>query len=236
MVAGNPVSNRVSTLIRDLPSAERPRERLLSRGPSSLEDAELLAVILRTGTATTPVLEMARNVLLEAGGISGLMRTDVQTLRVDGIGAARTACLAATLEVARRAARSQLPLENPLRDAAAVARYLDLRFATHDQEVMGAIFLDCRNRVVGEAEIFRGTLNRATVEPRPILRRGLLLSAAGILLFHTHPSGDPTPSAEDLAFTRRMAAAGEVVGVPLVDHLVVASHGRWRSLRERGAW
>ena len=104
------------------------------------------------------------------------------------------------------------------------------------QEVMGALYLDTRNRLLAEREIFRGTLNRAAVEPRPILRQGLALSAAGVILYHTHPSGDPAPSAEDLAFTRRIAEAGEVVGVRLVDHLIICPGERWVSLRQRGAW
>lgn len=101
---------------------------------------------------------------------------------------------------------------------------------------MGALFLDTRNRLIQDNEIFRGTLNRAAVEPRAILKQGLLRNAAGFVLFHTHPSGDPSPSAEDLAFTRRMANAGEVVGLRLVDHLIIGGGGRWVSLKKRGGW
>jgi DNA repair protein RadC len=120
---------------------------------------------------------------------------------------------------------------------AEVVSYLTLRYSRHDQEVMGALFLDIRHRLLEEAEIFVGTLSRAAVEPRQILRQALLNRAAGVVLFHTHPSGDPSPSLEDLAFTRRLAQAGETVGVRLVDHLVLGSGtGRWVSLKERGAW
>jgi DNA repair protein RadC len=101
---------------------------------------------------------------------------------------------------------------------------------------MGALYLDTRNRLLGEDETYRGTLNRAAVEPRALLRRGLELAAAGLLLFHTHPSGDPSPSAEDLAFTRRLAEAGDIVGIRLVDHLVLGAGGAWVSLRQRGGW
>jgi DNA repair protein RadC len=101
---------------------------------------------------------------------------------------------------------------------------------------MGALFLDTRNRLLAESEVYRGTLNRAAVEPRGLLKEALLRGAAGLVLFHTHPSGDPSPSAEDLAFTRRLAEAGELVGVRLVDHLILGSAGRWVSLRQRGAW
>ncbi|MGB6640460.1 MAG: JAB domain-containing protein, partial [Thermoanaerobaculia bacterium] len=118
----------------------------------------------------------------------------------------------------------------------AVATFLALRYGLQGQEVMGALFLDTRNRLIQDNEIFRGTLNRAAVEPRAILKQGLLRNAAGFVLFHTHPSGDPSPSAEDLAFTRRMANAGEVVGLRLVDHLIIGGGGRWVSLKKRGGW
>ena len=101
---------------------------------------------------------------------------------------------------------------------------------------MGALFLDSRNRLLGESEIYRGTLNRAAVEPRALLKEALLRDAAGLVLFHTHPSGDPAPSAEDLAFTRRLARSGELLGVRLVDHLIVGSPSAYVSLRERGGW
>ncbi len=118
----------------------------------------------------------------------------------------------------------------------AVASYLSLRYAQEDQEVMGALYLDVRNRLILESDIYRGTLSRAAVEPRTIIKQGLLCSASGFILFHTHPSGDPSPSAEDLTFTRRMAEAGELLGVRLLDHMILGSAGRWVSLGRRGAW
>jgi DNA repair protein RadC len=120
--------------------------------------------------------------------------------------------------------------------AAAVARYLTLRFGVPDQEIMGAIFLDARNRLIGESEFFRGTLQRAAVEPRALLKEALLRGASAFAVFHTHPSGDPSPSVEDLTFTRRLAEAAEAVGIRLADHLILGQGGRWVSLRERGGW
>ncbi|MEE2775242.1 MAG: UPF0758 domain-containing protein [Acidobacteriota bacterium] len=172
-----------------MPLEERPRERLLSRGAATLADAELVAILLRTGSRGHSVLELPRMVLADVGGLEGLMRSDVGALRVTGLGTAKMASLAAALELARRTVRYELALDDPLRDPAAVARYLDLRFVIPDQEVIGALYLDSRHRLVGEAEIFRGALNRATVEPRPILGRGLMLRAAGVLLFHADRSG-----------------------------------------------
>ena len=130
------------------------------------------------------------------------------------------------------------PYESPEHcgDPAAAARFLHTILSSWDREVMGALFLDTRNRAIGHQLAYIGTLTRAAVEPRGILTAALLVNAAGILLFHNHPSGDPSPSAEDLAFTRRMAEAGEVVGVRLVDHIIVGEAPAFVSLRQRGAF
>jgi DNA repair protein RadC len=224
------------SFIRELPAHDRPRERLMREGGTALTDAELIAVLLRTGCAGVSALDLGRELLTSAGGLAGLATLDGGSLQRRGLGAAKAAALLAALELARRTARAELPDRLPLGDPEAVARYLLLRYAERDQEVMGALFLDVRNRLLGEAELYRGTLARAAVEPRAILKQALLRSAAGVLLFHTHPSGDPSPSAEDLAFTRRLADAGELIGIRLLDHLVLGAGHRWVSLRRRGGW
>ncbi|HVS02812.1 MAG TPA: DNA repair protein RadC [Thermoanaerobaculia bacterium] len=225
-----------AAMIREIPSADRPRERLLREGGSALSDAELLAVLLRTGVRGMSALELARELLAKSGGISGLLAQPPGAMRRRGLGEAKMAAVLAAVELARRIARADLPEKLPLGHPEAVARYLLLRYAERDQEVMGALFLDVRNRLLGERELFRGTLSRAAVEPRAVFKHALLATAAGVLLFHTHPSGDPSPSAEDLAFTRRMADAGELIGIRLLDHLVLGSANRWVSLRRRGGW
>lgn len=226
----------LAQLIRELPSDERPRERLLAHGARALGDAELVAVLLRTGRPGASALEVARETMDAVGGLAGIAAQGAPALLRKGLGEAKAAALLAAAEVGRRLARTDAVERTPLANPAAVASYLTLRFAARDQEVMGALYLDSRNRLLAERELYRGTLNRAAVEPRQILKEGLLHGAAGCLLFHTHPSGDPSPSAEDLAFTRRLAEAGEVIGIRLVDHLVLGAVGRWVSLRERGAW
>ena len=223
-------------MIRELPAGERPRERLLRQGGSSLSDSELLALLLRTGRAGVSVLQMAMDVLRENGGLAGLLTATSHSLRRSGLGPAKAATLLAAVEVGRRLAREQLLDGEPLSRPVDAARYLALRYHTCDQEVMGALFLDARSRLLGEREMFRGTLSRIAVEPREILRECLQRGAAAIYLFHTHPSGDPSPSAEDLLFTRRMADAAEIVGVRLADHVVLGHRGRWVSLKEKGAW
>jgi DNA repair protein RadC len=223
-------------MIRELPAGERPRERLLRQGGSSLSDSELLALLLRTGRAGVSVLQMAMDVLRENGGLTGLLTATPHSLRRSGLGPAKAATLLAAVEVGRRLAREQLLDGEPLTRPADVARYLALRYHTCDQEVMGALFLDARSRLLGEREMFRGTLSRIAVEPREILRECLQRGAAAVYLFHTHPSGDPAPSAEDLLFTRRLAEAAEIVGVRLADHVVLGHRGRWVSLKEKCAW
>lgn len=224
----------LAQLIRELPADERPRERLLAQGARSLGDAELVAVLLRTGQAGESALSLARRLLAGVGGLPGLATAPPEALAGRGVGPAKAAAVVAAVELGRRLARAEMRERDPLGHPAAVASYLTLRYAALDQEVMGALYLDTRNRLVGERELFRGALNRAIAEPRRILREGLLAGAAGCIVFHTHPSGDPSPSAEDLAFTRRLAEAGEAVGIRLVDHLVLGGQGRWVSLRERG--
>jgi DNA repair protein RadC len=141
------------------------------------------------------------------------------------------------LEIARRLARSAVDRgREPLNRPDEIARYLNLRYRVRDQEVMGALFLDNRGRFLGEREIYRGTIDRAAVEPREVLKECLLRGASGVIIFHTHPSGDPAPSVDDVEFTRLMAAAARVVGVRLVDHLVLGDGGSWASVRDRITW
>lgn len=224
-----------AVLIRELPESERPRERLLKQGSAALSDAELVAVLLRTGTRGISALQMAMELLRETGGLSGLVSLTPELLRRHGLGPAKAATLLAAVEVAGRVAREQLNEREPLTRPAEVARYLHLRFWARDQEVVGALFLDSRNRLLGDKELFRGTLDRAVADPREILKEALLRGAAAVILFHTHPSGDPTPSESDVLFTRRLKEAAEVVGLRLADHLILGAAGRWVSLQQRGA-
>ena len=212
-------------LIRDLPLDERPRHRLLANGSQSLSDTELLSILLRNGRPGASSLDVARGLLERHGGLAGLLGLSPEALQVPGVGPAKAATVLAAVELAQRLARASVPDRDPLSHPAAVARYLSLRHMLSDQEIMGALYLDTRNRFLAEREIFRGTLSRAAVEPRTILKHGLLRDAAGVVLFHTHPSGDPAPSAEDVAFTRRLSEAGyRVQGIPAF--FVIGPDGR----------
>jgi DNA repair protein RadC len=202
----------------------------------ALPDAELLGLLLAGGPPDKRSIALARHLLAQSDGLAALPASSPAALRYCGLRNGQVSTLLAACELACRLTRLSVPDRCPLERPALVARYLTLRYQQRDQEVMGALFLDVRRRLIGDQETYRGTLHRVAVDPREILKQCLLRGAAGVVLFHTHPSGDPTPSSEDLLFTRRMAEAGDIVGVELVDHLVLGSLGRWVSLKERGAW
>jgi DNA repair protein RadC len=201
-----------------------------------IADAEVLGVVLAGGRLHGQSVRLARELLGEWGGLAAIPGASRAMLLHRGLRDTQASALLAACEIACRLARQRIPDRRPLSRPEEVARFLALRYQQRDQEVMGALFLDVRHRLLGEQEIFRGTLHRAAVEPREILKQCLLRGAGGVVLFHTHPSGDPTPSTEDMLFTRRMATAAAVVGVELVDHLVLGAAGLWVSLHALGGW
>jgi len=221
--------------MRDLPADERPRERLLRLGPSALTHEELISLLLRTGTPAESALERSRTLLAAHGGLSGLAGASPEELsREPGVGPVRAATIAAAIEIARRLPAETLAGRDLLNEPRLVKEYLRQAQSDDSQERTGALFLNARNRLLkNDPEIYRGTLDRAVVEPREILRRALIGRAAGVILYHNHPSGDPTPSREDRDFTRRLASASEAVGVRLLDHIVVGREG-CVSFREAG--
>jgi DNA repair protein RadC len=223
--------------IDGIPEGERPRERLLSSGSARLSEIDLIALILRTGRPGQSVMGVARELIEERGGLIGLNAIETADLVRFGLGEARAASVVAAFEIGRRLAKGALLQNSALLDQPeAVARYLGLRFGRQDQEVVGALLVDVRNRHKGEIEVFRGTLCRTAVEPRAILRSAIQRGAFGVILFHTHPSGDPSPSLEDFRFTERMREAGDLLGVRLVDHIILGNGGRWVSLQRLKPW
>jgi DNA repair protein RadC len=221
--------------MRDLPAEERPRERLMRLGPSALTHEELVSLLLRTGTPSESALERARTLLAAHGGLSGLAGASPEELsREAGVGPVRAATIAAAIEIGRRLPAETLSGRDLLNEPRLVKEYLRQAQSDDSQERTGALFLNARNRLLkNDPEIYRGTLDRAVVEPREILRRALIGRAAGVILYHNHPSGDPTPSREDRDFTRRLASASESVGIRLLDHIVVGREG-CVSFREAG--
>lgn len=216
--------------------SDLPRDRLLRIGAKALSDVELVAVLLRTGVRGSSVLEMAREVLEENGGLAGLVEVSASSLVRRGLGEAKAATVLAAVELGRRLARARIPRRRLLERPDTVANYLCLRYGRGDQEVMGALFLDVKNRLIADVDLYRGTLSRTAVEPRLVLKEALARNASAFVLFHTHPSGDPAPSSDDLLFTRRLSQAAEILGVRMIDHLIVGGSGRWVSLERRGTW
>ncbi|HEV7672643.1 MAG TPA: DNA repair protein RadC [Thermoanaerobaculia bacterium] len=207
---------------------------------ASLSDAELLERLLDPPSKARPdPLAIAERLLggaPSARGLAELLDLAPEHLAPLGLSAEAVSRLLAALEIGRRLAWGEVPEEQPLTDPAAVARHLFLRYASAHQEVMGAVLLDLRNRWLADFEIARGTLDRVSVEPRQALVEALRRGAAGIILFHNHPGGDPSPSGEDYEFTRRFTQAAEIVGIKLIDHLVLGGTTRWCSIRDRRPW
>ncbi len=219
---------------RTLPREDQPRQRLRHLGGATLSDAELLSLVLSRGK-TLDHVEHAQNLLYDLGGLPGLLTASQHDL--NSLKPARRTRLLAAIELAHRLARSRMPRRDLLNSPQIIASYLFMKYARSDQEVMGALYLDVRHRLITEHELYRGTLNKLTVDPRAILIQGLQCSAYGFVLWHTHPSCDPTPSPEDVVFTRRMVDAGDLLNVKLLDHMILASAGRWTSLKHSdGAW
>jgi len=215
-------------------SDDRPREKLGRLGSSALGDDELLAVVIGSGSAGVSALDLAHALLAAFGGLHGLLRASRDDLlRTKGFGQARAAQVLAALEVGRRvlAARpaERIQITSP-RDA---AHFLMPEYSARPVEQFGLLMLDTRHRVLRASVLTVGTLDCAAVQPREVFRHALLASAAAVVMFHNHPSGDPQPSGEDVELTRRMVAAGDLMGIRVVDHVVLGD-GRYCSLKDSG--
>ncbi|MDR3453559.1 MAG: DNA repair protein RadC [Rhodoferax sp.] len=223
--------------LKDLPPDARPREKLLARGPGALSDAELLAVLLRTGIQGKGVLQLAQELLeVKTGfdGIAGLLHTSADDLqRIKGLGPAKRAELVAVLELARRALAQQLKEREGFDSPNAVKHYLQLHLAARPHEVFAVLFLDAQNRLLALEELFRGTLTQTSVYPREVVLRALHHQAANVVLAHNHPSGTVEPSRADEALTQTLKAALALVDVRVLDHVIVGT-GQALSMAERG--
>lgn len=223
----NPIS------LRTLSRHERPRERLLARGTAALTEVELLAVLLGTGTSERDVIEVAHNLLATFHGLRGLLAAaPSRLLAVAGIGPARAATILACLELAERCAHGSRPGE-VVASPDVTRAYLRARLGRFDREVFACLFLDNQHRLIGYEELFFGTINSATVHPREVVKRLLMLNAAAVIFAHNHPSGVAEPSQADQRITNRLIAACDLVEVRVLDHMVVGS-GEIVSFAERG--
>lgn len=221
--------------ITDLPAEDRPRERLLQVGANGLHNTELLAILLRIGVAGENAVRVAERLLAQLGGLPGLHRASYADLcNIKGVGPAKAAQLMAALELGRRIAITA-PEERPtINSPADAANLLMYQLAAVDQEYLYVILLDTRNRMIGPPlEVYHGSLNTSLIRIGEVFREAIKANAAALIVAHNHPSGDPSPSPEDVAVTRSMVEAGRMLDIEVLDHLVIGRH-RFISLKERG--
>ncbi len=219
---------------KDLPLDQRPREKLLARGPAALADVELLAVLLRTGYRGTGVFALASAVLEKFDGFAGLLGTSAESLKtLKGLGPAKRAELLAVLEIARRALAQQMSAQPVFDSPQSVKDYAALHLAGREQEVFAVLFLDGQHRLLRLEEMFTGTLTQTSVYPREVVRRALALNAGAVILAHNHPSGLAEPSRADEYLTQTLKSALALVDVRVLDHLVIG-RGQVVSMAERG--
>ncbi len=220
--------------INHWPASERPRERLLEQGPTALSDAELLAIFLRTGVAGCSAVDLARALLVHFGSLRALLEADRETFCAPpGLGDAKYAQLQAVLEIARRHLQGELKRGESLTSPRQSADFLTARLRHYPHEVFAVLFLDNRHRVLRFEEMFRGTIDAASVHPREVVKRALALNAAAVILAHNHPSGVAEPSGADQRITERLRDALGLVEIRLLDHFVIGD-GEPVSLAERG--
>jgi len=227
-------SERYTLTIKDLPTDERPRERLVKYGPEALSNAELLAIILRVGTAEYSAIGLAEHMLSKFGGLKGIAAASVEDLStIKGLGTAKGTQVKAMVELGKRLAASVGPSRPSIRCPQDAVDLLMPELRDQPQEHFKGIFLNNKNEVLKIRTITVGSLNASVVTPREVFREAISCNSASVIVAHNHPSGDPTPSKEDIDVAKRLVQAGEYVGIEVLDHVVIGD-GRWISLKERG--
>jgi DNA repair protein RadC len=221
-------------LLRDVPHDERPRERMQQFGAQALSNAELLAILLRTGTYSESAVRLAQKVLIEAGSLRNLvdMSTD-QLMTIKGIGSAKAIQIKASVELGKRLARTSMSDTITIRSPQDVSDYLaeDLRYLQKEHFV--CLFLNTKNHVIAQETLSMGSLNASIVHPREVFRAAIKRSSASIICVHNHPSGDPAPSPEDIQMTARLVEAGQIIGIEVLDHIILGDQS-FVSLKEKG--
>ncbi|MDO9129314.1 MAG: DNA repair protein RadC, partial [Anaerolineales bacterium] len=220
--------------ITDLAIDERPRERLARLGPQALANAELLAILLRVGVTGENAVQVGQRLLQTFGGLAGLHKATFDEVRAQhGIGEAKVAQIKAAIELGRRLmleSPEERPMINSPADAAVLVQY---EMSGLDQEHLRVFLLDTRNRVLDIVEVYKGSVNSAQVHVGEVFKPAIRRGAPAIIVVHNHPSGDPTPSPDDVAVTRAIVQAGKLLDIDVLDHMVIGQ-GRWVSLKERG--
>lgn len=229
------MSNReVAGTLKNLPAGERPRERLLRDGAAQLSNVELLAILLRTGVTDVPVTSLAEHLLESFHGIQGIDSASVEELAAErGVGLAKATQIKAGVELGRRVAETPWRERFTFRSPQDVYQAVSPRMSHLDRETFMVFYLNAKNQAVHSETISVGSLTSSLVHPRELFKGAIKRSAAAVILVHNHPSGDPTPSEDDLLLTRRLVQAGELLGIQVLDHIIVG-YGRFISLKERG--
>ncbi|MFY9114507.1 MAG: DNA repair protein RadC [Dethiobacteria bacterium] len=221
-------------MIRDLPDEERPREKLLQSGPGALSNAELIAVILRTGNRQESAVHLAERLISKAGGLRYLPDLSLEELQaIKGIGPAKAVQIKAALELGRRVSTSFYDYEAAITSPRHVADLFMEELRYRKKEYFKLLLLNTKNRIISREEISVGSLNASIVHPREAFITPLKKSAASVILVHNHPSGDPTPSQEDLAVTQRLVDSGKLLGIEVKDHIIIGD-GCYLSFKEKG--
>ena len=225
---------RYHVTIHDMPTGERPRERLQHYGPEALSTAEVIAILLRTGSKGENVLDLATRLLVEFGGLGGLARATFSELSaVKGVGQAKAAQLKAGLEIGRRLLIAA-PNERPqITSPADAANLLMLEMGHLEQEHLRVLLLDTKNQVLASPVIYKGNVNTSVIRIAELFRAAIRHNSTALIMAHNHPSGDPTPSPEDVRVTRQIIEAGALLDIEVLDHLIIGQ-GRYVSLKERG--
>ena len=220
--------------IKAWPESERPRERLWREGPQALSDAELVALLLRSGVRGEDAVSFSRNLLVRFQGVRGLLNAGPAELKkISGLGPAKIASLMAGVEIGKRGLREEISGKNILRDPESVFTYVKGSLGGKQKEVFKVLFLNKANRIVAEEDLFEGTVDQTAVHPREILKAALEFSATAIILVHNHPSGRIEPSAEDREMTRKIQSLCEALNIQVLDHIVVGG-SRYFSFKEHG--
>ena len=221
--------------IIDIPKEERPIEKLLTNGPESLSNAELLAVILRTGTRGENIVSLSTRILSEFNGLYGLLEAGIEEIStIKGVKNIKASQILAIGELVKRINNLSLMKKGKnISSPKDIADYIMKEMVTLKQEVLKVIMLDTKNNIIGIKDVFKGSLNTSIVHPREIFKEALKKSSASIIICHNHPSGDPTPSKEDINITIRLKECGRIMGIDLLDHLIVGKDN-FVSLKEKG--
>lgn len=220
--------------IKNLPEEERPRERLARHGASVLSNAELLAILLRTGTREESAISLAHRILVQEQGLRYLADSNVEQLSaINGIGKAKAAQIKAAIELGKRLAAFEPGADKPLKCPQDVAALLMEEMRYLKKEHMKLVLLNVKCNLISVEEISVGSLNASIVHPREVFNPAIRKSSASIIMVHNHPSGDPSPSSEDVSITARIAEAGKLIGIELVDHIIIGD-GKYISMKEKG--